>query len=235
MDGEGQVSALSPVCPFLASGFRIGWSLGSALTTAANGSDVHFGGGAVVLLDGVAEPVADAVVEPVAFVVPVGVFVALGEPEADVVGAVSGRCRASLPDLEAEELLGLGLALGLVDRPADGPAVLAPGARQPTGTSGMRSPRKFRIAALPSRATSVSVALGISTTSWSGSWTTTVAPVTPVLLMRSSRICRAWVIWDDDGFATPSGTCAEKTTRIPPTRSMPSFGVCRLPGKKTTR
>ena len=73
------------------------------------------------------------------------------------------------------------------------------------------------------------VPFGISTTSWSLPWTTTVAPVTPVPLMRSSRIWRAWVICDEVGGGEPFGVWAVKITRMPPTRSMPSLGVCREP------
>jgi len=87
------------------------------------------------------------------------------------------------------------------------------------------TPRKFRMAALPSLATSVDVPFGISTTSWLLPCTTTVEPVTPVPLIRSSRICRACVIWEDVGAGEPFGVCAVKITRIPPTRSSPSFGV----------
>lgn len=80
---------------------------------------------------------------------------------------------------------------------------------------------------MPSRATSVDVPFGISTISWSLPWTTTVAPVTPVLLMRSSRICLACVICADVTDGEPFGVCVVKITRTPPTRSRPSLGVWR--------
>jgi hypothetical protein len=47
-------------------------------------------------------------------------------------------------------------------------------------------------------------------------------------------ICRACDICEDEGGGEPLGVTAVKTTRTPPTRSMPSFGLCRAPGHTTT-
>jgi hypothetical protein len=156
--------------------------------------------------------------------------------------AAPGECEElALLDCALLEPVGPAVAPLDGDADGDGDGVVDPPAlflaalplTHDTGTAGPTTPRKLRIAALPSAATSVLVPLGISTTSWSLPWTTTVEPVTPVVLMRSSRICRAWVICEDVGGGEPFGVCALKITRTPPTRSRPSFGVCLEP-KATT-
>jgi hypothetical protein len=225
--GDGHVSALG----IFAS------SVGSALKRTASGSARH----------GVGADDEDDEAEPLAVEVAVPVVLAVGVVLAGVllaavvfvgVGATSGRTFAAFPPADPELVAGDELD---ADADADGEldgldeAVAAPdfvafGDAQVTGSMGASSGRKFRTAAWPSRATSLCVALGISTTSWSAPCTATVAPVTPVVLMRSSMICRAWLICDEVGCAAPLGTMALKMTRVPPTRSMPSFGLCGSPG-----
>ncbi len=174
---------------------------------------------------------------------PVGVDLAVLLPAGvvfvpDGVGATSRRACASWGALVDESLafavpdavLDAELAPdGVVDAVAepDGVTAFCP---QVTGSIWASSGRKFSTAAWPSRAMSLWVALGISTTSWSLPCTCTVAPVTPVVLMRSSMIWRAWLICDDVGAGEPLGTMALKMTRVPPTRSMPSLGLCGSPG-----
>ena len=166
-----------------------------------------------------------------------------------LVGAASGWWPASLGDCEPEPLA-VGLAFGL-DFAPDEPGVAeadplpvgvaagvgaALGAYlpQPTAWAGATRPRKFSTAAAPSLVTSVRVPPGIDTTSWSSPWMTTVASVTPVPLTRSSMICLACSMAEVDGVL-PCGAFAWKITCWPPTRSRPSFGVWRSPGRKTSR
>src|SRR6266487_2664800 len=73
---------------------------------------------------------------------------------------------------------------------------------------------------------------GIDTTIWLLPWMTTSASVTPEPLTRSSMICRASLMADFDGVL-PLGALASKMTCLPPSRSRPSLGVCRWPGRKT--
>ncbi len=73
---------------------------------------------------------------------------------------------------------------------------------------------------------------GIEMTIWSVPWMTTVASVTPDPLTRFSMICLAWFIDDFDGVL-PASVFAVKITCVPPTRSSPSFGVCRWLGQNT--
>jgi len=101
-----------------------------------------------------------------------------------------------------------------------------------TGTAGITTPRKFSTAALPSRVTSVSVPPGIEMTIRFEPSMTTVPPVTPEPLTRFSMICLAWFIDALDGVL-PASVFAVKITCVPPTRSRPSFGVCRAPGQNT--
>jgi hypothetical protein len=173
IDGEGQLSAFSAPL-FLTVWVSSVFSDGSALITSANG---FFRQGAAVagaLVDGETEFDAEADPEPDFVAVPLGVV------DADVLGAVSSRCDSPAPLLLADpdaagdgdvdgELLpeAVGLPLGLV------------ALRQVTAWAGAITPRKLRIAAWPSLLTSAPVPLGISITSWSPPWTTTVAPVTP--------------------------------------------------------
>jgi hypothetical protein len=85
----------------------------------------------------------------------------------------------------------------------------------------------FSLAALPSWLMSADWP-GIETMIWSDPWIWTVAWVTPVPLTRSARMLRACCMLSLGGVA-PFCSLAVNTTCVPPTRSMPSFGVCREP------
>ena len=141
------------------------------------------------------------------FAVAVGVAAAVLLPAVVGVGAVaSGRSRNPFADAFAELAAVLGAA-AVGDAAVEAPLVGTVEAVDPapvllthvTIWAGATTPRKFRTAGWPSAATSVSVPPGISTTSWSPPCTWTVAPVTPVPLMRSSMIWRAWPMEADVG------------------------------------
>ena len=69
---------------------------------------------------------------------------------------------------------------------------------------------------------------------------TTSASATPRALTRFSMISRARSSWSAPG-ARPAWVCARRVTRVPPTRSRPSFGCRRsrklplVPAKNTRR
>ncbi len=64
---------------------------------------------------------------------------------------------------------------------------------------------------------------------------TTSEPDTPRPLTRALMICSAWFSASRVGLE-PSGVRAVSVTRVPPCRSIPSFGLaCLLPVRKTSR
>jgi hypothetical protein len=229
------------------------------LSTAASGSATHVGAGGALLVadpDGAGLWDADALPDGAGVVADLAGFAedVAGVAE-DVVGAAFGAFSGWWPAsfaaagvlAEADDVVDADPdvdALGDADPEpgeAAGPGVVDPGTADPAGAFGAQavgavgatSPRKFRTAGWPSSATSVPVPPGIETTIWSLPSTTTVAWVTPLPLTRSSMIALAWFIADSDGVL-PSGARAVKVICLPPTRSMPSFGVCFSPGQNAS-
>jgi hypothetical protein len=199
----------------------------------------------------VALPVPDDVVAPLGDGLGEGEWLAAGVAlgvVAGVVGAVSGRTRASLGAADVAAALCPAVADGpaepvadedgVAEEDPDGDALDEPGFvatpfRHEATTAGITLPRMVSTAALPRAATAWAlVCPGMDTTIWLLPWTTTVDWVTPVPLTRFSMIVLAWLIAEEDGVF-PFGVLAVKITCVPPTRSRPSLGVCRVPGQNT--
>ena len=82
--------------------------------------------------------------------------------------------------------------------------------------------RKFSSAVWPSCLACSPPAPGTVITRFEPSWLTS-EPLMPIPLTRVSMICRAWSR-DSLGGGWPFGVRAVSVTRVPPCRSMPSFG-----------
>jgi hypothetical protein len=220
-----------------------------AFSSAANGVAEQGGGGAVVVAEGDAGVLVAGVLAAdvlAADVVATDVLAADVVAESAASGAVSGAscapCAEAAPvgacdapaGLDADgEVEGVVLPLEVAEGEVEEPVLEVSGV-QAVYVAGATSPRKLSCAVTPSFATSVSVLFGTETTSWLLPCRTTVASVTPELLTRSVMIDCACAMALDGGVL-PSVVFAVKMTWVPPSRSRPSFGVCRVPGQKTAR
>jgi hypothetical protein len=204
--------------------------LGTGNPRPVNGFGTHVG---TVAADELGVAVAELVGDEV------GVVLFFALLDAAGVGAARGRMRAALTEADDDpDDVGVDPVVDDVGVPepddaADGVEVgVAAVPPQATTCGAMIAPRMLNTAALLSAAMSACALFGMSMMSWLPFWMATVDSVTPVPFTRLVMICFAWVIEDDDGLVL-LGVLAVKVTSVPPTRSMPSLGVCRAPGQKT--